>query len=542
MIGFHIDMNMAQYRVDYLKRWLARLAYTGYDTILWEVENSVEWETCPECASPDAISKAECRALIDECRNLGLEPIPLFQTIGHAEYVLKHDRYAHLRELPDKIDQYCPRHPELIPFLHRWMDEYFEVFGPVKYFHLGADEAWWIGRCPRCCAYAEEHSISDLYIDHVSQIAQPLIERGVTPILWADMLLHYPQALDRLSRQIMLFDWVYWVYRGSGTVQVWGQGTLNGDELRALEGSEFMERFGPYLFPHGDEPGQRPETFYSADYLAAQGFQVVTCPSASSYGDNVFSPRNWLHLSNTFDSFKKGMQPHLHGTMLTSWSVHLFPWELQWPSIAVPAFLKHHPTSSLNKYPAWFERHHFKTGEATPEPTHIFWKAAGLLSKSCLFTHTASLGFDKAGLPVPADHVEQTLRRLAAEGQLEQAADQCRRRLAEYEASLRMFESFSLWISHDGAELTEWKLAALNLVHRAKTSLFLLEHASDVIAGRALASEKDRRAARQLLDGLTSLRNITQGVYDSFIRPQRACMMVEYMFGALERTLATLAG
>ena len=542
MIGFHIDMNMAQPRVDYLKRWLARLARSGYDTILWEVENSIEWDTCPECASLDAISKAEFRELLDESRNLGLEPIPLFQTIGHAEYVLKHARYAHLKERPDKLDQYCPRSPELIPFLHRWIEEYLEVFGQVKYFHLGADEAWWIGQCPRCRAYVEEYSVSQLYIDHIARTAQPLLDRAITPIVWADMLLHYPQALDQLSRKFMLFDWSYSVYRGSGTVQVWGQGTATINDLHAMEGTPMMERFGPYLFPHGDEPGKHPEPFYTADYLADQGFQVVTCPASSSYGDNVFSPRTWLHLSNTFDSFKKGMQPHLQGSVLTSWSVHLFPWDLQWPSIAAAAFLKSHPTASLNQYPAWFEHHHFKSDEFGHAPTHSFWKAAGLLSKSCLFSHTADLGFGKEGLPVPADHVAQTLERLSAQGRLPAEAARCRRRLAEYEESLRMFENFSLWISHDGAELAEWKLAALNLVNRAKTSLFLIEHAQDVIAGRALASEKDRRAARQILDALISLRNITQGVYDAMIRPQRSCLMVEYMFGALERALAILAG
>ena len=547
MIGFHVDMNMAQHRVDYLKRWLGRLARSGYDTIVWEVENSVDWETCPECASLDALSKTEFRKLLDECRNLGLESIPLFQTIGHAEYVLKHNRYAHLKELPDRLDQYCPRNSELVPFLHRWIEEYLEVFGPVKYFHLGADEAWWIGRCPHCRAYVDgfpstEDGISQLYIEHVTNTAQPLLERGITPIVWADMLLHYPQALDQLSRKFMLFDWIYSAYRGSGKVQVWGKGMVNGDDLRALEGTDWMKRFGPYAFPHGDEPGQQPETFYTADYLAAQGFQVATCPAASSYGDNVFSPRTWLHLSNTFDSFKKGMQPHLHGSVLTSWSVHLFPWELQWPSIAVPAFLKGHPTASLNKYPAWFEHHHFKDEEFSHAPTHSFWKAAGLLSKSCLFSHTSDLGFDKAGLPVSADHVPQTLSRLAAEGRLEEEAARCRRRVAEYEESLRMFENFSLWISHDGAELAEWKLAALNLVNRAKVSLFLIEHAQEAAAGRALDSEKERRAARQMLEAMVSLRNITQGVYDGFIRPQRSCLMVEYMFGALERALATLAG
>ena len=49
----------------------------------------------------DAFSKEAFRELLVECHDLGLEPIPLLQTIGHAEYVLKHEKYRHLRELPD---------------------------------------------------------------------------------------------------------------------------------------------------------------------------------------------------------------------------------------------------------------------------------------------------------------------------------------------------------------------------------------------------------------------------------------------------------
>lgn len=542
MIGFHIDMNMAQHRVDYLKRWLARLAHNGYDTILWEVENSIEWDTCPECSSPDAISKLEFQQLISECHNLGLAPVPLFQTIGHAEYVLKHPKYAHLKELPDKLDQYCPLHPDLMPFLHQWIMEYLDVFGSVKYFHLGADEAWWIGQCPRCRSYVEQHSISELYIQHVQQTAVPLLDRGITPIIWADMLLHYPHAIDRLSRKFMLFDWIYSVYRGSGEIHAWGQGVLNANDLLAQESSEFMQRFSPYLFPHGHEPGRNPETFYTADYLAAQGFDVVTCPAASSYGDNVFSPRNWLHVANTFDSFEKGMQSHLRGSVLTSWSVHLFPWELQWPTISVPAFILRHPHSDLSDYPTWFEQRHFKVEDHQDGPVGVFWKAAGLLSKCCLFSHTSSLGFGKDGGPVPADHVADTLRKIIEDGQLDQAAAQCRLRLADYEESLRLFENFSLRAYHAASDLFCWKLAARNLVHRARASLFLIENADKVITGQALDSYKDRQAAQQLLESLRDLRTLTENVYESFIRPMRSCMMTEYMFGAIERSLALLAG
>ena len=195
MITFHIDMNMAQYRADYCKSWLAKLAQAGYDLILWEVENNVQWETCPDCAARQMrLRKTSSARFYTNAEHWVWSPIPLFQTIGHAEYVLKHPAYAHLKELPDKIDQYCPRNPDLMPFLHHWIEEYLDLFGPIKYFHIGADEAYEIGDCPQCRSYAKEHSISQLYIDHVNRVIEPLLQKGITPALWADMVLHYPEA------------------------------------------------------------------------------------------------------------------------------------------------------------------------------------------------------------------------------------------------------------------------------------------------------------------------------------------------------------
>jgi hexosaminidase len=232
MRGFHIDMNISQFRGAYLKKELKVLAELGYNTIVWEVENNIHWETCPECVSPDAFTKAEFKDILAYSRSLGLEPIPLLQTIGHCEYVLKHERYKPLAEVPDRIDQYCPRNPDVVPFLLRWIDEYLEVFGKVKYFHLGADEAYTLGECPRCKAYAAERSLSELYIEHMNAMSQPLIDKGVRPVIWGDMLLHHPEALDRLSRKVVIFDWYYDRYYGAGVVQVLYRGLPRGQWVR----------------------------------------------------------------------------------------------------------------------------------------------------------------------------------------------------------------------------------------------------------------------------------------------------------------------
>ena len=54
----------------------------------------------------------------------GLKAIPLMQTFGHAEYVLKNDAYRGLREVPYRHDCYCVLKPETKDFLKRLLAEY----------------------------------------------------------------------------------------------------------------------------------------------------------------------------------------------------------------------------------------------------------------------------------------------------------------------------------------------------------------------------------------------------------------------------------
>ncbi len=519
MIGFHIDMNIAQFTRDYLAKWLQLLAELGYDTIIWEVENNVRWKTCPECSSPDAFSAEEFREIIDLSRSLGLEPVPLLQTIAHAEYVLKHEPYSHLAEVPGEIRQYCPQSEELIPFLHRWIAEYLEVFGDVRFFHLGADEAWWMGQCAKCRAYVQEHSVSDLYINHVSAVAAPLIAGGITPIVWADMILHHNEAIDKMPREVMLFDWNYDIHHGMGKVWVWGKEWFADDDI----GPEVLEDFGAYLFPAGDEPGRHPETFYTADFLADKGFRTVTCPSSSSYGDNVFSPRNWYHMINTWDSCRKGLLGKLEGSVLTSWTVHLHPWELQLAPIEMAPFVQRHPNAAIADFQADFTERHFG------EKDDRFWRACGLLSKRCLLTHTASLGFDKAALPVESGHAAATVDRLRREGRLEEELANVGARLKEYETAAAIFDELA-GSAVEGRDLIElWHLAARALAVRARSAGLLLAAAAGHVAGAqdALAAERE-------------LRGEYDRLWDGIIRPARCREMLAWTFDSVEAALLEL--
>ncbi len=528
MIGFHIDMNMAQYRADYLSKWLKELAASGFDTIIWEVENNIQWASCPECVSPDAFSIDEFRKLLDECRSLGMNAVPLFQTISHGEYVLKHKRYEHMKELPDRLDQYCPRNPDVMPFLQTWLEEYLEVFGDVTHFHIGADEAWFLGACPECSEFAREHSLSKLYIDHINAIAQPLIDRDITPIIWADMAMHHHEALEQLSRKIMLFDWMYDIYRGNGKVFIWGEDLKSKDQLTEAN----LQMFGKYMFPKGDELAREPETFYSADFLADNGFKVVTCPGSASAGDNVFSPRNWLHIANTFDSFQKGASEHLSGSVLTSWSVRIHPWEQQLACIDIPGFLRKNPKATKEEFVNAFAAERFGLQNADE-----LMLACGLLSQTCIFTDSISLNIDKHCLLVADDYIGQKITQLREERKIEAEAANCRKRLADYRKSLEMFESIATQATCGSEYLEIWKLQARNLINRAEASEMLLTQPGEPIKNSVV-----RAKAKRILDEMRSLRKATDDLFSTMIRPTRKDEMVEYMFGCIERALAGRAG
>jgi hypothetical protein len=295
-----------------------------------------------------------------------------------------------------------------------------------------------------------------------------------------------------------------------------------------------METFGEYLFPEGDEPGRDPETFYTADFLADRGFQVVTCPSSSSWGDTVFTPRTWLHMANTFDSFKKGAEEHLAGSVLTSWSVRLHPWELQLPCVDIPSYLASHPDGTIQEFQPWFLRRRFGTDDPA------FFRACGLLAKSCLFTDSGTLRVRKSCEPPAPDLVKETLARLAEKGQTEEAKENCRARLDEYLEAVALLEGFTRRANRGREYLDLWHLAACNLIGRAEASILLLE-GEDAIRNGTPPPPEARREAEELLETLRGLKDETREFYAGAQRPTRTDETIAWMFAPVEQALAELA-
>lgn len=302
----------------------------GYTAILWELEDKIAWETCPECVSCEAFSKRSFRRILEYARSVGLENIPLLQTIGHAEYVLKHPKFHQWRENPEWSDCYCTSRMEVRNFLKKWIVEYVDLFdGDIGRFHLGGDEAYRFATCPECRTRAEDVGINKHYAEHLDDLASVLLQRNIVPAVWGDMLLANPEHIDDMPRHFQIWDWNYWDgVEPPGKTLVWGHGMLSRDEIEPRIQRQFPELLS-------EEGAIRP--FHSAIFLKNRGWDVVLCGSTRAFGDSFFVGCHDVHAPNVVGVSQTVRREGMIGACVTSWGVRVHPWEVQYPSIQMAA-------------------------------------------------------------------------------------------------------------------------------------------------------------------------------------------------------------
>ncbi len=347
MTIFHLDFNHVSMRYDVIRDLMPKIAALGYDAILWELEAQVAWETCPECAGPETWSKDQFRELLAFSRKLGLEPIPLLQTIGHGEYVMSHAKYHSFREDATFSDCYCVSKPEVRAFLLRWITEYRELFGELRYFHLGGDEAYRFGSCSTCAT----RDRLELYGEHINTLAKGLLADGIRPGIWGDMILASPDELEAISHDFLIWDWNYSDgVEAPRAVRVWGKGAISRDQVTPTLAQQFPELL--------DAKGAL-NNFYTTRFLKKRGYDIVLCSTARSSFDGPFSPNTVIHAANVAGVAQFTLREELVGHCVTSWSIRMNPILAGFPLMALPETVKAAPTKELDAWRREVSLKHF---------------------------------------------------------------------------------------------------------------------------------------------------------------------------------------
>ncbi|TWT97545.1 Glycosyl hydrolase family 20, catalytic domain [Botrimarina colliarenosi] len=271
----HIDNRIQVLPVAELKRLATDLSERDINTLIMEWEASFPFDKHHIISNRYAYTREEIAEFIEHCKSVGIDVVPLQQCIGHLEYVLRYERYAELREDDKDISQVCPSKKELTVDLYDDLLTELVASHPSKYVHIGADETALLGHCETCRRVVERDGKSALFMDHIASIAECVQRHGKTPVLWADIVMRYPEAIDKLPRGCVLVNWNY---------------------------------------------GWDVDYFGDHDTLTESGLELWGAPAMRSHPDNFYRFAWDTHFKNFEDFIPFMREQGYRGVVLTSWS------------------------------------------------------------------------------------------------------------------------------------------------------------------------------------------------------------------------------
>lgn len=231
--------------VDTVCTFLERYLAGKVNFVVMQTRYRYRFASHPECVGCEPLSEEDVKKLVCACRNAGIRLIPKMNLLGHQSGVHNipsdgilhggHGRaltdpdgllraYPQFDETPDEEEVYysrtlCLSHPEVKPVLYDLIDELLDVY-EADGIHIGCDEAFAIGQCPRC----KGKDPARLYADWVNAIGDHVRARGAELLLWSDRLLddsavHFGAyessangthpAIDLVNKKTVLCDWHY---------------------------------------------------------------------------------------------------------------------------------------------------------------------------------------------------------------------------------------------------------------------------------------------------------------------------------------------
>lgn len=203
----HLDMKSMIPTADYALTLIDELAEQGINALLVEFEDKFPFEVTQGIHHSSAWTKDEFKRFGARCKEKNVELIPLLQSVGHLDYILKYPKFRDLRDGgPEGTSyQWCLALEETFELWCAMADELLEVFPDTKIFHIGADECNMRLPCERC-----GKNKLDLYIKRVRRCAEYIQKKGMKVVLWDDVFRRYgAEKFAELPKGVIPCVWMY---------------------------------------------------------------------------------------------------------------------------------------------------------------------------------------------------------------------------------------------------------------------------------------------------------------------------------------------
>ena len=239
----HLDLKGAPPKMAYYKRLFPFLRSIGATGVLIEYEDMFPYkDNLKILARADAYTENEVNAIVLLAEEFKLMVIPLIQTFGHLEFMLKHNQFKHLRAISSSKRAVCPCQNASLPILLDMAKQVIALHPNVKYLHVGGDEIYDLMKCSKCKTLP--YKSHDMYLLHMVPLLSEIkstwpdlnvlmwddmlrkwsvdqmltLQTFATPMVWAyedNLSKYFPRAMWKNYKQVFGSVWIASAFKGA---------------------------------------------------------------------------------------------------------------------------------------------------------------------------------------------------------------------------------------------------------------------------------------------------------------------------------------
>lgn len=205
----YLDLRTIYPTYEHLLDYIGKLAQFKLNTLVIEYEDKLPFQKMKFLCHPEyAFTMEEFQKIRKTAERNFIKIIPLQQSFGHLEYVLKHEKYRYLREIPQAAGEMCPLRQGALELSGTLLEEMAGLHPEAEYLHIGCDEVWSLGSSRECMESGKTRE--QIFIEYVNQLVKIVCALGKKPVLWHDMIARCgDEELASLDKRVIVAVWIY---------------------------------------------------------------------------------------------------------------------------------------------------------------------------------------------------------------------------------------------------------------------------------------------------------------------------------------------
>ena len=171
---------------------------TGYNGLALYLEGSFAFDDINGIVRPGVMTPDDAAWILEAAEKRGIRVMPMTNLFGHMEQFVDREEYHYLSDNgKSQVDFTSPVAEE---FAMKIAMEYARHF-KTDTVHIGADET------------DLDDNSRPLYAAFLARVCQRLLDNGIIPAIWSDMLWMHPELVTDIPRECIIFDWNYYGHR-----------------------------------------------------------------------------------------------------------------------------------------------------------------------------------------------------------------------------------------------------------------------------------------------------------------------------------------